>query len=604
MTNKERVSHTMAKTVSKVVAYVFPSGFRLSEAYGSRAATLGLFLGLGFVTLLGRYAYLGLLPTDLREKLLTQASRQFESDVTLAPPRAQITDRNGRTLAVSVLYPSLFVVPRRIPDDAALQRKVAKKLGVPASEIHALAGSRRAFAWLRRQVPPSELSRMGDLSEWQDFVGVIDEPKRLYPEKDLAAHLIGFTGLDNHGLEGAERIFDDSLNGKAVKAKVTRDARGRVTLIAPGGAVRPEPRSEPLRLSIDLSIQSFAEAALRDGVQKARARGGSAIVMNVQTGELLAIASWPTYDLNAPPNDPARRRFRPLMDALELGSVVKPMFVAAALDKGLIRPSDRIHCENGSLRIPGGVINDDHPHGLSTPSEIIKFSSNICLYKIAQKLGRSTFRDVVQQFGFARLPGSGLPGEWAGRVSAPESWREMRFANMSFGQGIAISPLQLTKAMSILTGGGADKPVRILALGQGNDEPYESERVGPTLQVISPKTSRLVTSMMSTVVEEEGGTGRRAAVPGITVAGKTGTAEKFMQATKSYSERIASFTGVLPAEAPKLAITVVIDEPQVRPAYGGLLAGPVFSEIGQKTIHYLNSVGELAIHGAEEKNPL
>jgi cell division protein FtsI (penicillin-binding protein 3) len=585
-----------------VVAKTFPSGFCLSQAYRARAVTLGACLGLGFVALLGRYAYLGLLPTNLREKLLTQGSRQFESDVTLAPPRAQITDRNGRTLAVSVLYPSLFVVPRRIPDDIALQRRVARTLGVPASEIQTLAGSRKAFAWLRRQVPPTELARMGDLSEWHDFVGVIDEPKRLYPEKDLAAHLIGFTGLDNNGLEGAERIYDDSLNGTAVKAKVTRDARGRVTLIAPGGAVRPEPRSEPLRLSIDLSIQSFVESALREGAHKARARGGSAVVMNVETGELLAIASWPTYDLNAPPTDAAKRRFRPLMDALELGSVVKPMFVAAALDKGLIRPTDKLHCENGAMRIPGGAIHDDHPHGLSTPSEIIKFSSNICTYKIAQKLGRVVFRDVIQQFGFARLPGTGLPGEWQGRVSAPDTWREMRFANMAFGQGIAISPLQLTKAMSILSGGGSDKPVRILA--HGNDEPYESERLGPSLQVISPKTSRLVTAMMSTVVEEEGGTGRRAAIPGLTVAGKTGTAEKYMQATKSYSERIASFTGVVPAEAPKLAITVVLDEPQVRPAYGGTLAGPVFSEIGQKTIHYLNSVGELAIHGAEENNPL
>jgi len=579
---------------------IFPRGFHLSQNHSARTLVLGALLGAGFCALLGRYAYLGLLPSAMRERLLHKASRQFESDVTLVAPRAQITDRNGKTLAMSVLYPSLFIVPRRIPDDVTVQKDVARTLGVPFKDISELSKSKRAFAWLRRQVTPSELTRMGDLARWHDFIGVIDEPKRLYPERDLAAHLIGMVGTDNQGLEGIERVYDARLNGKSVRAKVTRDARGHTTLITPNGAVKPEPTSAELRLSIDLSIQSFVESALRDGVMKARAHGGSAVVMNVENGELLAIASYPTFDLNAPPPDPAKRRFRPIMDALELGSVVKPMFVASAIDAGLIKAGDSLFCENGTMRIPGGAIHDDHPHGMASVTEIIKYSSNICTYKIAQKLGRTRFHEALFRYGFTRAPGTGLPGEWAGRVSKPETWREMRFANMAFGQGIAISPLQLTKALTTLTGGGTDKGVHILA---GEGEPYDSERAGPPLRVISERTSRVVTDMMRGVVEEDG-TGKRASVPGFTVAGKTGTAQKYMQSTHSYSERIASFTGVIPAEAPRLAITVVIDEPQVRPAYGGTLAGPVFAEIGQKTVHYLNSIGALAIHNGTENRPV
>lgn len=564
---------------------------RLVQNYGARAMAMGISLAIlsGFV--LFRYAYLSLLPNDLRERLRTQATRQFESEIKLAPPRAPIVDRNGRTLAVSLLQPSLFVVPKRIPKDGPMRARIARQLGVSADTLEELSRSKKSFAWLRRKISTQELAKVGDLSQWHDFVGVVDEPKRVYPEKELASHLIGFVGLDNIGLEGVEGIYNTQLNGDSVTAKVTRDARGHVTLVTPNGAVRPEPSLPPLKLSIDVSVQGFAESALREGVLKAEARGGSAVVMDIDSGELLAIASYPTYDLNDPPEGhPERRRFRPVMDALELGSVVKPIFVAKALDMGLVRKDDSIFCENGSLPVPGGRIRDDHPHGWITIGEVIKYSSNICTYKLMQKLGRQAFYETVIRSGLGTYSGSGLPGEWAGRISQPQSWREMRFANMAFGQGLAISPLQLTRAIATITGGGTDRSVRILARDDN-----ETEQAGPPAQYISSQTSRVITEMMKSVVEEDGGTGKKASVPGVNVAGKTGTAQKFNSVTKSYSERISSFVGVLPAERPKLAITVVIDEPKVRPAYGGLLAGPVFSEIGSKTIQYLNALGVLAI---------
>ena len=584
----------------KIETLFFRDGFKLSNNYSGRSIFMGGGAAVLMALILGRYAYLSLLPSDMRNRLRTQASRQFETEITLAPPRAQITDRNGRTLAVSVLYPSIFVIPKRMPKDKETLRAVARAVKVPLHTLEELSKSKKGFSWLKRQLTPADFAKYGDLSEWHEFLGIVDEPKRLYPEKELASHLIGFVGLDNLGLEGAESMYNNMLNGKAASAKVTRDARGRITLITPNGAVKPEPSTLPLKLSVDISIQSFAEAALKEGVLKARARGGSAVVMDVDSGEILAMASYPTYDLNDPPQDsPDRRRNRPVMDALELGSVMKPLVVARAIDRGVVKATDHMHCENGRLKIPGGALHDDHPHGLISIGEVIKFSSNICTYKIVQKMGRALFRDTVYKFGLSRWPGTGLPGEWSGRISQPDTWREMRFANMAFGQGIAISPLQLTRAYASLTGTGEDVSVKILAVPE-----HAPELEGPRLRVVSESTSRIVTEMMQSVVEEEGGTGRKAAIQGVTVAGKTGTAEKFMASTKSYSERIAVFAGVAPAEKPKLAITVVIDEPQVRPAYGGTLAGPVFSEIGTKTIQYLNATGLLALQPSEPPSPL
>ncbi|NBO37180.1 penicillin-binding protein 2 [bacterium] len=554
-----------------------------------RVVIFGCALATAGVLMVGRYAQLAVLPTNLNEKLRSRATKQFESEVTLLPPRAKIIDRSGRTLAVSVLHPSVFAIPKRLPADRAALEKIARVLKIPANTLVELRRTKRGFAWLRRHIPPAEFESMGDLQQWREFIGVAEEPKRIYPEKETASHLIGFVGLDNTGLEGVEAIYNSTLNGSPQVAKVTRDARGHITLTTPNGAVQPEPQSAPLQLSIDLSIQSTAEVALREGVLKARAHAGSAVVMDIQSGEVLAMASYPTYDLNNPPaGQPEARRFRPLMDALELGSVVKPLFIARAIDKKKIRANENFFCENGVMVVPGGKIRDTHPHGTLTPAEIIKVSSNICTYKIVQKLGRNGLYDALGAYGLIRSPGTGLPGEWGGRVNKPESWREMRFANMSFGQGIAISPLQLTRSMAILTGGGIDPGIRILAQGEGRDD-FKLEL--PPLRVISAETSRTITDMMRGVVEEEGGTGRLASISGLSVAGKTGTAQKYDPKTRQYSERISTFTGVVPADQPRLAITVVIDEPQVRPAYGGVLAGPVFSEIGQKAINYLNSRG-------------
>ncbi len=556
--------------------------------YHFRAYLMGWMSCICLILILSRYAWIGFFPTPLRSKLIQTGSRQFETNLSLAHPRATITDRNGRVLAVSVSRPSMFLLTKRMPRDREALNKVSQQIQVPIETLLAYRKEKRNFIWLKRQMSQTEFLKLGSLKKWQGFIGIIDEPKRIYPEKDIATHLIGFVGSEGHGLEGIEKIYNSRLNIKPVTAEVMRDARGRLAMITPNDASKPDQQVPQLVLSIDVSIQEITQNALRRGVLRTMAKGGSALVMDVKTGEILSIASYPTYDLNNPPeNNPSARRFRPVMDAIELGSVVKPMWIAKGLDMGVIEPASKIFAEYGKLALPGGVIHDTRAHGWLTPAQIIKVSSNIGAYKVVQKIGKENFYDALMKIGFGRQPGTGLPGEWGGRIRTAQSWREMNFANMSFGQGFAISPLQLAYALCLIVGGGIDRGVNLIAV-DGN---REKNFVGPPLRYIQNGTSTLIAQMMKAVVEEEGGTGSFARIPGILVAGKTGTAQIWSSKDQSYSGRTAVFEGLLPADDPKLVVVVVLDEVTVRPVSGGALAGPVFAEIGKDVVQYLNSQG-------------
>ncbi len=573
---------------AKIVDYFTPSKIKSSPNLIARAyAMAGIFSAILFFILI-RYAWLSFFPTALRTKLIDTGAKQFESSVTLIQPRATISDRNGSPLAVSIPSTSIFILAKRIPKDKEIVEKVSKQLNISFNYLMQIQKEKHNFIWLKRQLSSVELKKMGSLKRWQNFIGTINEPKRIYPEKDIAAQLIGFVGADGNGLEGLEKIYNSRLNSKPTKAQVMRDARGNFVMVTPSDASKPTQEVANLQLSIDLTIQQITQNALKTGVLKNKAKGGSAIVMDVKTGEILAIASYPTYNLNDPPeNDPEARRFRPVMDAIELGSVVKPMWVAKALDLGVINPQSRIFAENGKMSLPGGAIHDTHSHGFLTPEEILKVSSNIGAYKVVQKMGRAEFYKALMQIGFGRFPGTGIPGEWGGRIQKPQFWREMRYANMAFGQGFAISPLQLIHGLSIIVGGGVDYGVNLLKI----DPLQQNDTVGPPLRFISTKTSKMIAHMMESVVEEAGSTGAPARIPGVLVAGKTGTAQIWSKEEHSYSGRTPVFEGIIPANDPKLAIVVVLDRAGVRPALGGPLSGPVFAEIGRKTVDYLNSRG-------------
>ncbi len=572
----------------KIKDYFNPKKIKNLPDFQLRANSMGIIYCLFLTLILIRYAWITFFPTPLRTKLIETGSRQFEKNIILAQPRASITDRNGRVLAVSISRPSIFILTRKMPDDLETLTKVANQIHIPVETLISYTKEKRNFIWIKRQISLNEFNKIGSLKKWQDFIGIIDEPKRVYPEKDLAAQLIGFVGADGNGLEGIEKIYNSRLNIKPIKSEVMKDARGRLVMVTPNDASKPDQKVPNLILSIDLSIQEFTQNALRDGVIKAKAKGGSAVVIDVKSGEVLSMASYPSYDLNSPPeNDPAARRLRPVMDAIELGSVVKPMWISRALDIGVIKPETIVFAENGQMAVPGGVIHDTHSHGWITPEEILKVSSNIGAYKVVQKIGREMFYDSLMKIGFGRQPGTGLPGEWGGRIKNLSTWREMNFANMAFGQGFAISPLQLAHGLSIIVGDGIDHGVNLIAV----DEKKQKDFVGPPLMYINAKTSKVISEMMESVVEEDGGTGAPARIPGVLVSGKTGTAQIWSTKDHSYSGRTAVFEGIIPSDNPKLVIVVVIDEAGVRPAYGGSLAGPVFAEIGKKTVQYLNSQG-------------
>lgn len=574
--------------LEKIKKYFISHKIKKIPDYNLRAYAMGIIYCLFLLIILTRYAWLTLFPTSIRTKLIETGARQFEKNIKLAQPRATITDRNGRVLAVSISKPSIFLLTRKMPIDRNTLTKLALQLDYPVEKLISYTNDKRSFIWLKRQMNLNDFKKLGSLKRWQDFIGVIDEPKRIYPEKDLAAQLIGFVGTDGNGLEGIEKIYNSRLNIKPVNLEVMKDAKGRLVINTPNNAGKPDQKIPNFVLSIDLSIQEITQIALKEGVIKSKAKGGSAIVMDVKSGEILSMASYPSYDLNNPPeNNPEARRLRPVMDAIELGSVVKPMWISKALDLGVITKESKIFAENGELSIPGGIIHDTHAHNWLTPEEILKFSSNIGAYKVTQKIGRQIFYDSLMKIGFGRQPGTGLPGEWGGRIKSLNTWKEMNFANMAFGQGFAISPLQLIHALSIIVGDGIDHGVNLIAQKQSS----ENDFVGPPLKYITSNTTKLISKMMESVVEEDGGTGMLARIPGIPVAGKTGTAQIWSSKDHSYSGRTAVFEGVIPSDDPKFAILVVIDDVGIRPAYGGSLAGPVFAEIGKKTIHYLNSQG-------------
>jgi cell division protein FtsI (penicillin-binding protein 3) len=573
----------------KIKDYFNPRKVKNKPNFQKRVVVMSAIFFTALILILGRFAWLTFFPTPLRSKLIATGTRQFETSVTLSNPRATITDRNGKVLAVSVPSTSLFLLTRKMPKDTETLQKIAKQIKVPLNELLAYRSDKRNFIWLKRQMNQSELNELGSIRKWKQFLDTVDEPKRIYPEKDIASHLIGFVGSDGSGLEGVEKVYNNRLTAKPTKVDVSRDALGRVVIVTPNGASKPSISIPNLKLSVDISIQQFTQNALRDGAIRSKAKGGSAIVIDVTTGELLAIASYPTYDLNNPPNnDPEARRFRPVMDAIELGSVAKPMWIAKALDLGVINPNTRFDVLGGKMPVPGGFIRDDHPmSGFLDIQGVLRYSSNIGMYKISQKAGREKFYDSLMKVGFGRSPGTGFPGEWKGRIHKPESWSEMRFANMSFGQGFAISPLQLAHALSIIAGGGVDRGMNLLATKAKDEKNF----VGPPLKFISKENSKLIATMMGNVTEESNA-GR---IPGVLVGGKTGTAQIWSNKDKAYSERTAVFEGILPANNPKLAIIVILDEVRVRPAYGAALAGPVFSEIGRKTVDYLNSQGVFSV---------
>lgn len=519
--------------------------------------------------------------------------RRYRQEIEVQAKRGNIYDRSGAELAVSVDLDSFFVDPLALRnnglDPVASIRALAKVLEVePEPLIERLNGKRR-FIWVKRRVTPAESEAVAALGLLGKGVGARKEPRRYYPNLSTAAHVLGFTDDQGRGVEGLERAFDTRLRGATDKVSAIFDARGGVVFseeLVDGQSAQ----GHHLTLTIDREIQVIAERELELGVRAAEARAGHVVVMDPMTGEILALANYPTFNPNAPGGaEPATRRNRAVTDRFEPGSVVKTFTIASALAARAIGPSQQIDCENGAMRIAGAVIHDTHRHEKLTPSEILVHSSNIGTAKIGAALGRPGLYRGLRQFGFGARTDIELPSETEGVLRHYKGWYEADAATVAFGQGMSATNLQLVTAMSAIANGGKlNKPYIVARVS--DVEGKVVEQVAPTVrrQVVSPSVARTVTEMLTAVTGPEG-TGRAAAMEGYLVAGKTGTAQK-SDARGGYANNqwIATFAGFVPAERPRLAISVVIDEPVIE-HYGGVVAGPVFRRIAAEALRHMGA---------------
>ena len=546
-----------------------------------RILFIGSVFALVFFSVLVRAFYLQILQ---HEELVKKADRQHQHRVELTPARGSILDRNGTPLAESIHMDSCYAEPRRIKDVDGTAAVLAPMLGVPKSELVAKLSVDKSFIWVERWVPPEAAARVKNMK--LPGIGFAPESKRFYPNVEIAAHVVGFTGRDPNGLEGIELKYDSTILGNTGYMVTERDALGRNIAIK-NTVIKNSSPGKNIILTLDKTIQFIAEKELAKAVVESNAKAGMALVMESDTGKVLAMANYPTFNPNAYSRySLAQLRNRVVADSFEPGSTFKVFTIAAALETGTIKPTDVYNCENGVYKIAGRTIHDDHPHSSLTVSEVIKYSSNIGAAKIAFKMGDDRLGSYLRNFGFGGRTGIDLPGESPGNLK--RRMYGIDLATISFGQGLSLSTIQLVTAMSaIANGGNLMRPYLVERILDDNGNEVQHREPQIVRRVISVETARKVAKMMETVTGE-GGTGTKAAIDGFRVAGKTGTAQKVDSVTRAYSpsKRIGSFVGFVPAENPKLTIAVIIDEPQGI-KYGGVVAAPAFKGIAQNTLAYL-----------------
>ncbi|MGQ9653506.1 MAG: peptidoglycan D,D-transpeptidase FtsI family protein [Thermodesulfobacteriota bacterium] len=519
------------------------------------------------------------------EELRREVQGMYQREITLLPARGSIFDRNGDDLAISIPVDSIYARPKRVEDPVATSRKLAPLLDIDHATILNKLRQQAPFVWIKRQVVPTVSARVRALG--LSGIGVLQETRRFYPNLELASHLMGFVGVDGQGMDGLEYQYDKLLRGEKSRILVDQDALGR-PLASPEGLVLARKDGYHLVLTIHKEIQHIVERRLQEGVESSRSRGGMAVVMDPQTGEVLAMATAPRFNPNTYAQYPKEvLRNRCVTDTYEPGSAFKPFVVAAAIENRIWKPTDVFYCENGSYRVFDKVIHDVHRYGHLTLRGIIQKSSNIGAAKVGLSIGAERLYSHLLGFGFGRPTGVDLPGETPGLVRPPK-WAPVELANISFGQGISVNALQLTAAFAALGNDGRlMRPyvVREILDAQGNTV----ERRGPQEigLAVSPETARQVTQILKAVVSQEG-TGAQAALEGFEVAGKTGTAQKADLRHGGYmrGRYMASFVGFVPANDPRLCLLVVMDEPQGN-IYGGQVAAPTFREIARDALGVL-----------------
>ncbi len=504
----------------------------------------------------------------------------------LKPLRGEIYDRHKSSLALTIESHSISCNPRKLlgSEKPSLARKLSKILNISPKKLLLKLYQDRYFVWLKRHVSEREVRAIKNL-KLGPSVQIRHEYKRTYPNGRLASHILGYTDKDGKGLAGIEKSFDKFLQGKRKILKIPRDPKGRKIFTAKTLVINEHDGANVI-LTIDKTIQFITERALAEASQKWKVKRGMAVVMNPNNGDILALAVYPDYDPNHFNEVSARvRNNAAISNPYEPGSTMKVLTASIAQDLNLIRSTEKLNCEGGRLRVGRHTIRDDHPHHWLTPPEVIKYSSNICTYKIAKRIGKKRLYEHLRLFNIGLKTNVALPGESRGLFRHYSRWSNVGFANISFGQGVAVTALQLTAAVSAIANGGIYYRPRIYQAIL-DDKGHVIKKMPPTplRRVISQKAAKIVTQMM-VLVTQKGGTGTRAAIEGIPVAGKTGTAQKAKNGRYG-RERIGSFIGFLPADNPKLTILVVMDEPHGS-KYGGTVAAPAWKRIAIESLRQL-----------------
>ncbi|MHC4215119.1 MAG: penicillin-binding protein [Planctomycetota bacterium] len=543
-----------------------------------------LTFGLSFSILGYRGVRLHTQPDD---KLQNLADRQYKETVRPIPIRGNIYDRKGYEFAVSVSSYSLAAHPHLVDNPGQLSKRLASILGMSSRDIRKKLNGNRKFAWIKRRLMPNEVEKLERLND--PALNLQKEARRYYPNRELASQILGAVGYDGEGLGGLELSYDQYLKPPADEKEVTyRDARG-VIFDSSDDPLEAESVSH-LHLTIDRNIQYVIETELATAAHRLKIKKGTVVVMDPQTGAILAMASYPRFNPNTY-QDYELEKWRnvALTHTFEPGSVFKAITAAAALESGKFDVNSMIYCENGKVRIGNSIVNDHEKYGNLSFGEVLKFSSNIGAAKLAESVGKKDLYKMVRRFGFGDKTGIDFPGEAGGCIRDFNNWYPIDLAAVSFGQGINTTAIQIASAYSTIANNGKRmKPYLVQRITSSNGElikKFEPKSLGT---VIHPKTAKTLAYFLEAVTQE-GGTGTAAAVPGYRVAGKTGTAQKFDNQKKAYSKTdyFSSFVGFAPVDNPRLVVYVGLDSPQGSQIYGGQIAAPIFRNVMSASLYQL-----------------
>ncbi|WP_019561386.1 MULTISPECIES: peptidoglycan D,D-transpeptidase FtsI family protein [Caldimonas] len=535
-------------------------------------------IGLSFMVLLCRAAYVQIFGNDFFQR---QGESRYARTLELPANRGRILDRNGLILASSVPAPSIWVIPKDFEADRAQRRELARLLGMTAAELEKRLSDNPNFVWLRRQIDEDVAERVKALG--LKGVHQVKEYKRRYPEGEAVAHVVGFTDIEDRGQEGVELAFQRELAGRHGQRRVIRDRLGRIVEDI-GESVAPVD-GQDIQLSIDSKIQFFAYQRLRDAVAEHKAQAGSVVVLDVRSGEVLALANYPSYNPAKRENlSGAQLRNRALTDTFEPGSTMKPFVAALSMETGRVSPNTVIDTGAGWISITGSTIRDTHAYGRLTVAEVIQKSSNVGTVKLAQQIPSRELWEMFTEIGLGQKPQLPFPGVASGRLRPYKTWRPIEHATMSYGYGLSVSLFQLARAYTVFARDGELIPVTLLK----NPDP------APGVRVFSPRVAQTTRRMLQ-MAAGPGGTAPLAQTVGYSVGGKTGTARK--QEGRGYADKKyrAWFVGLAPVEQPRIVVAVMIDEPSAGKFYGGVVAAPVFAEVVQQSLRMLGVQPDIAV---------